>query len=1000
MLQRNSLRDRGGGLMRIEKVSIYNINSLAGRFEIDFTDVKYLEGLFAITGPSGSGKTTVLDAICLALYGKTPRIDTISETQDEIMSKNRDECSAEVVFVSREKRYKASFSHKRAGGEKPFRQVKREITEYLPDGGAKIAASMIKEASEKIVEITGLTYSQFTRSIMLAQGKFAEFLQAESNERATLLEQISDMGIYRSISSAVYDRTKKERSLIEEMRLRIQSMPAMDEEHIRNLENEKTGLSASIASHNSLRESFSACRDSGFRIRKSERELEDYNKNSAALISNLAACTEQYKKAEKDGQEAKQALSALQETLKVVRELDSKILIQDVTVEKLEKDIAESEEKINGYKRNILKIFKNCLPAASGDELKKLYESAQPGEILKKGVQEKLDRVIEEKTSANGALEKTLKGKDEAFWQYREKVFKAALPISEAQEEIGKCQKTFELKREEQKTLLKEEQALKAELDTAEEKLVYAKLEEKFGDERKKLEDGKPCPLCGAVHHPYSGQPHGSAFLAGTLKEKEDVQTRTAANQRQLADIRKFIADLLETIHGKTVFIEEKLEEAAKCGSGVQAALSESGGDSEALRDFLAEAESRVREYFAHVAKIGKLADEASVLNSRLTEIGKDVSEILADKRSIKVIEQETEEKKTLKDGEAKIRETLSAERRQIFGDKNTDEEERKAIAGSEESQRLKDERGQSKEKAERDFEQNKKDIARTSEAIDMESKTLGETYIKTRTEAIRESVCASENEEVNALFYEFRDNAVSLGESARQSAESLNGIIGSLSSLSSAETRRQGAIGQMLIEDAKSKADLKELKDSEAKQSLVCAKWDRLNALIGSAEGDKFSRMAQGYTFEALLRYANACLKRMTDRYILVRDTGSGAKPLELCVADNYHGGDIRPVINLSGGESFIVSMALALGMSEMSSGKTRIDSLFIDEGFASLDEKYLEAALQTLYSLGNREGKLVGVISHVTALKERIDVQIEVKELSGGRSTLSGPGVKAIGE
>ena len=97
--------------------------------------------------------------------------------------------------------------------------------------------------------------------------------------------------------------------------------------------------------------------------------------------------------------------------------------------------------------------------------------------------------------------------------------------------------------------------------------------------------------------------------------------------------------------------------------------------------------------------------------------------------------------------------------------------------------------------------------------------------------------------------------------------------------------------------------------------------------------------------------------------------------------------------------GESFIVSMALALGLSEMSSNKTRIDSLFIDEGFASLDEDYLEAALQTLSSLGNRENKLVGVISHVDALKERISTKIQVTKLAGGKSTLVGPGVTVEG-
>ena len=201
----------------------------------------------------------------------------------------------------------------------------------------------------------------------------------------------------------------------------------------------------------------------------------------------------------------------------------------------------------------------------------------------------------------------------------------------------------------------------------------------------------------------------------------------------------------------------------------------------------------------------------------------------------------------------------------------------------------------------------------------------------------------------------------------------------------------------QVLKSNEQSRGKLKNLKQEESAQKKAQEKWDALNALIGSADGAKFSRIAQSITFESLLRFANMNLNRMSDRYVLVRDDANPAKPLELAVIDTYQAGEQRPVANLSGGESFIVSLALALGLSEMSSGRARIDSLFIDEGFASLDENYMEAALQTLSTLGSREGKLVGVISHVESLKERIDVQIEVKKLSGGRSTLEGPGVKA---
>ena len=217
------------------------------------------------------------------------------------------------------------------------------------------------------------------------------------------------------------------------------------------------------------------------------------------------------------------------------------------------------------------------------------------------------------------------------------------------------------------------------------------------------------------------------------------------------------------------------------------------------------------------------------------------------------------------------------------------------------------------------------------------------------------------------------------------------------MDALVSGGTERKALVSQRLNEIDQNRKALRELKSAERVQKQRCEKWGRLNLFIGSREGDRFSRMAQGITFDALLRYANLSLSRMTDRYILVRETAGGSKPLELAVVDTYQAGEKRPVTNLSGGESFLVSLALALGLSEMSSGRARIDSLFVDEGFASLDEAYLEAALQTLSTLSTREGKLVGVISHVEALKERIDAQIEVAKRSGGRSTISGPGIKA---
>ncbi|MGO3892587.1 MAG: AAA family ATPase [Paenalcaligenes sp.] len=176
--------------------------------------------------------------------------------------------------------------------------------------------------------------------------------------------------------------------------------------------------------------------------------------------------------------------------------------------------------------------------------------------------------------------------------------------------------------------------------------------------------------------------------------------------------------------------------------------------------------------------------------------------------------------------------------------------------------------------------------------------------------------------------------------------------------------------------------------------QQQRCEHWTMLHDLIGSADGKKYRNFAQGLTFEIMVAHANEQLQKMSSRYVLIRDL---QQPLELNVIDNDQAGEVRSTKNLSGGESFIVSLSLALGLSNMASHRIRVDSLFLDEGFGTLDEEALDVALETLSEL-QQHGKLIGIISHVSVLKERISTQIQVVPQSGGRSRLVGPGCQAI--
>ncbi|WP_028579568.1 AAA family ATPase [Desulfogranum japonicum] len=202
------------------------------------------------------------------------------------------------------------------------------------------------------------------------------------------------------------------------------------------------------------------------------------------------------------------------------------------------------------------------------------------------------------------------------------------------------------------------------------------------------------------------------------------------------------------------------------------------------------------------------------------------------------------------------------------------------------------------------------------------------------------------------------------------------------------------GALAEQLQRNEQAKDKQKKQLEQVKLQQQVESKWGRLHQLIGSADGKKFRMFAQGMTLDLVIHHANRHLRRMNDRYLLLR---SAEQLLDLQVMDSYQAGEIRSTKNLSGGESFIVSLALSLGLSSMAGRNIRIDSLFLDEGFGSLDEEALEVALQALSEL-QRTGKLIGVISHVPMLQERIGVQVKVLPRSDGTSLLEGPGCRQV--
>ncbi len=239
--------------MKILSIRFCNLNSLEGEWEIDLQHPVFASGgIFAITGPTGSGKTTILDAVCLALYGQTPRLEKITTGSNEIMTRHTGECWAEVTFESSLGLFRCNWRQKRARNRPDGRlqQPEHEIVDALTD---RVLENRIRDVAQKVRETTGMDYDQFTRSMLLAQGGFSAFLEAKPDERAPILEQITGTGIYSDISMKVHERYAMEREKYRSLMEKAESFLVMApeavhelQEELRRIEAEKMNLDAVI----------------------------------------------------------------------------------------------------------------------------------------------------------------------------------------------------------------------------------------------------------------------------------------------------------------------------------------------------------------------------------------------------------------------------------------------------------------------------------------------------------------------------------------------------------------------------------------------------------------------------------------------------------------------------------------------------------------------------------------------------------------------------------
>ena len=1223
--------------MRILGIRFKNLNSLPGEWQIDFTHPAYVsDGIFAITGPTGAGKTTILDAICLGLYGRTPRLDKVTKSGNEIMSRQRGECFAEVTFETQKGRYRCHWSQRRArkqpDGE--LQQAKHEIADANTD---EVLESKINQVGQFIEQATGMDFERFTRSMLLAQGGFAAFLQASPDARSPILEQITGTEIYSQISIKVHERQRTEREKLELLSVQLKGIQVLsDEEEATqqaSLREKQAGESALIRRVDTMRQASLwlttlasltkeiadldsrwqdmekrqlAFAPEAARLERARRtvslegdyrgvtslrtqqanEIQEMNAALAALPAKEETRADvllKVQNAEATGREARQSQQTEADIIKKVREMDARLGEQKIQVNEKDKAINATAGQAKTYQEGIKNSGEACKEAQESLAAVQDYQRQQATDAAlaeKMGViargfaswqemvarQDKIKKDIDaaagkkndavlscqkaesdsnkyrgesdarqgELRSLTSEMVAVLKGRDIGEWRKETDVLKdrdrMLIQAIDLIERIDKTLNALNLlngklvslkdihakQLENIKTAFHNKSLLEKDVEAGETQVALLGRIQNLEEERKRLEDGQPCPLCGATDHPYAQgnvpelsqaeaqlkkaraelkraadalnrleneQVKKAAELAHTEKEIADQSAACAEDEKKCLDVlqrlnleiapedrsakvRETLA-MVRTSIAETSAIVTAAEEKAQKAQQAQVALEKTrvqlektdkvfqdarlkletaALEHDALmqngKNLVAEMENIRAELLRDVTPFGVEQIPATgfdVLLKNLTE-RKDIWRAKQDEQALwekKISDQNAamEKEKALllkletdlvemrrdRDNLMRGYESLNTSRLDLFGKKDADiEEKRLAEAVSQADLAL--------EAARAGFGAIEKDISILQEKISsLKEKTGNRIATLTQAEAqlterILKAGFEGEEDYVSSHLSEEELKALMDKEQALNHAkieldacrkdrmqsfarereknltdQPLETLQEKLAQGESAWKQLQESIGAI----KSALAENEKLKEKQGQSILTiqaqlkeCERWDDLHALIGSNDGKKFRNFAQGLTFELMTRHANQQLMKMTDRYLLMRDA---SQPLELNVIDNYQAGEIRSTKNLSGGESFIVSLALALGLSQMASRTVRVDSLFLDEGFGTLDEDTLETALTTLAGL-RQDGKLIGVISHVPALKERIGTQIQVIPETGGQSILTGPGCLRI--
>lgn len=984
--------------MKILTIRLKNLASIEGTFEIDFqAEPLRSAGIFAISGPTGAGKSTILDALCLALYDKTPRFSAsveslymsdIGESRvnqadvKNILRRGTGEGFAEVDFLGASGHcYRSRWSVRRTGSRAngALRSQTIQVTDLTANQELQ---GTRKELLAQLVTLVGLTYEQFTRTVLLAQNDFATFLKSRESAKAELLEKLTGTEIYSRISSEIYLRSKTADAELNQLKSNATLIELLSEEEITLLRTEKESLTnlreqgskalidlnAQLSVLHTLKlqqeQRDKKVQDMRLDEEKSKKLREEYTRQSDSLIRFRGQC------------------EAVQPDLSRARELD--VQIQSlVSQSKQVEEILQGAEKAANAQANKLQSVQGALHTSclslknlTGEiELPVTEETGLFLESVRNRLKEQEDQlaILQEKNEARvnrlNAFGIEAVTDEQARWMQEQtrlqnarqqmlewrKAGTEAERLKAQQEEMGHKQEQMRKEITLLTTRLSEKEA---ELKVLQRLFENARIA--MGKDvrtlRQNLRENEPCPVCGGTDHPYRNEEQVVHSLYQNIEQEyqtasaeyQQLNNRNIALKQDLLHLSELSGEIIVQLQAFLQEAEQKRpsSEEEQNPDYFEKQLHTVQGKLNLLAEKMHQYHQLYKEWQQHEGQIRTVRSACEALREGVARCHLLIQQVLAAKEQFEL----------LKTAETTAREQFRVVSEQLI----TLRQERAPLL-----------KGKSVEDAEAAIRKKEKQLNDSVEQVRKEGEEVQS----------RISGMQGEIRQLNSSIDELMLRKEQIAD-----PEHLPETIARQQATNQETERRLSTVEARLLQQEQNRKKLKQLEQELTEKQETANRWGKLNKLIGSADGTKFKVIAQSYTLNLLLMHANKHLSYLSKRYRLQQVPGT----LALQVIDCDMCDEVRTVYSLSGGESFLISLALALGLSSLSSNNLKVESLFIDEGFGSLDADSLRTVMEALEQL-QMQGRKIGVISHVQEMSERIAVQVQLHRAANGKSAIT---------